>query len=293
MDIVTYALCKKNINKSIASANLGVKSISQNSEGNLVVTTKDDKEFILPIEGNLTQAQKDKLNSLDDNLLNKFSVVNSKLSFDSKQILTYDDLKDIDLIDETTIANMKYHLSNTSIHLTEEEKKKLNETNDKTEITTDVDGNKTISTNGVTSIYDKDGNIISTTIGGVKVDYNNDGTVNTTKINNLEVKQNSNGSSNIGDLKFSKDANDNVYVNNKSITTQTSTSINDTGNTVTTVVNGNITSITEKDSTGNIVNDKVLVNNKDLSEIIKNDSEWATKEDVDSVLSDTYSELGW
>ena len=293
MDIVTYALCKKNINKSIASANLGVKSISQNSEGNLVVTTKDDKEFILSIDGNLTQAQKDKLNSLDDNLLNKFSVVNSKLYFDSKQILTYDDLKDIGLIDETTIANMKYHLSNTSIHLTEEEKKKLNETNDKTEITTDVDGNKTISTNGVTSIYDKDGNIISTTIGGVKVDYNNDGTVNTTKINNLEVKQNSNGSSNIGDLKFSKDANDNVYVNNKSITTQTSTSINDSGNTVTTVVNGNITSITEKDSTGNIVNDKVLVNNKDLSEIIKNDSEWATKEDVDSVLSDTYSELGW
>ena len=293
MDTVTYALCKKNINKSIASANLGVKSISQNSEGNLVVTTKDDKEFILPIEGNLTQAQKDKLNSLDDNLLNKFSVVNSKLYFDSKQILTYDDLKDIGLIDETTIANMKYHLSNTSIHLTEEEKKKLNETNDKTEITTDVDGNKTISTNGVTSIYDKDGNIISTTIGGVKVDYNNDGTVSTTKINNLEVKQNSNGSSNIGDLKFSKDANDNVYVNNKPITTQTSTSINDSGNTVTTVVNGNITSITEKDSTGNIVNDKVLVNNKDLSEIIKNDSEWATKEDVDSVLSDTYSELGW
>ena len=293
MDIVTYALCKKNINKSIASANLGVKSISQNSEGNLVVTTKDDKEFILSIDGNLTQAQKDKLNSLDDNLLNKFSVVNEKLYFDSKQILTYDDLKDIGLIDETTIANMKYHLSNTSIHLTEEEKKKLNETNDKTEITTDVDGNKTISTNGVTSIYDKDGNIISTTIGGVKVDYNNDGTVNTTKINNLEVKQNSNGSSNIGDLKFSKDANDNVYVNNKSITTQTSTSINDSGNTVTTVVNGNITSITEKDSTGNIVNDKVLVNNKDLSEIIKNDSEWATKEDVDSVLSDTYSELGW
>ena len=293
MDTVTYALCKKNINKSIASANLGVKSISQNSEGNLVVTTKDDKEFILSIDGNLTQAQKDKLNSLDDNLLNKFSVVNEKLYFDSKQILTYDDLKDIGLIDETTIANMKYHLSNTSIHLTEEEKKKLNETNDKTEITTDVDGNKTISTNGVTSIYDKDGNIISTTIGGVKVDYNNDGTVNTTKINNLEVKQNSNGSSNIGDLKFSKDANDNVYVNNKSITTQTSTSINDSGNTVTTVVNGNITSITEKDSTGNIVNDKVLVNNKDLSEIIKNDSEWATKEDVDSVLSDTYSELGW
>ena len=293
MDTVTYALCKKNINKSIASANLGVKSISQNSEGNLVVTTKDDKEFILSIDGNLTQAQKDKLNSLDDNLLNKFSVVNSKLYFDSKQILTYDDLKDIGLIDETTIANMKYHLSNTSIHLTEEEKKKLNETNDKTEITTDVDGNKTISTNGVTSIYDKDGNIISTTIGGVKVDYNNDGTVNTTKINNLEVKQNSNGSSNIGDLKFSKDANDNVYVNNKSITTQTSTSINDSGNTVTTVVNGNITSITEKDSTGNIVSDKVLVNNKDLSEIIKNDSEWATKEDVDSVLSDTYSELGW
>ena len=293
MDTVTYALCKKNINKSIASANLGVKSISQNSEGNLVVITKDDKKFILPIDGNLTQAQKDKLNSLDDDLLNKFSVVNSKLYFDSKQILTYDDLKDIGLIDETTIANMKYHLSNTSIHLTEEEKKKLNETNDKTEITTDVDGNKTISTNGVTSIYDKDGNIISTTIGGVKVDYNNDGTVNTTKINNLEVKQNSNGSSNIGDLKFSKDANDNVYVNNKSITTQTSTSINDSGNTVTTVVNGNITSITEKDSTGNIVNDKVLVNNKDLSEIIKNDSEWATKEDVDSVLSDTYSELGW
>ena len=293
MDTVTYALCKKNINKSIASANLGVKSISQNSEGNLVVTTKDDKEFILSIDGNLTQAQKDKLNSLDDNLLNKFSVVNSKLYFDSKQILTYDDLKDIGLIDETTIANMKYHLINTSIHLTEEEKKKLNETNDKTEITTDVDGNKTISTNGVTSIYDKDGNIISTTIGGVKVDYNNDGTVNTTKINNLEVKQNSNGSSNIGDLKFSKDANDNVYVNNKPITTQTSTSINDSGNTVTTVVNGNITSITEKDSTGNIVSDKVLVNNKDLSEIIKNDSEWATKEDVDSVLSDTYSELGW
>ena len=293
MDIVTYALSKKNINKSIASANLGVKSISQNSEGNLVVITKDDKEFILPIDGNLTQAQKDKLNSLNADLLNKFLDVNSKLYFDSKQILTYDDLKDIGLIDETTIANMKYHLSNTSIHLTEEEKKKLNETNDKTEITTDVDGNKTISTNGVTSIYDKDGNIISTTIGGVKVDYNNDGTVNTTKINNLEVKQNSNGSSNIGDLKFSKDANDNVYVNNKPITTQTSTSINDSGNTVTTVVNGNITSITEKDSTGNIVSDKVLVNNKDLSEIIKNDSEWATKEDVDSVLSDTYSELGW
>ena len=293
MDIVTYALSKKNINKSIASANLGVKSISQNSEGNLVVITKDDKEFILPIDGNLTQAQKDKLNSLDDNLLNKFLDVNSKLYFDSKQILTYDDLKDMGLVDETTIANIKYHLSNTNIHLTEEEKKKINETNGKTEITTDVDGNKTISTNGVTSIYDKDGNIISTTIGGVKIDYNNDGTVSTTKINDLDVKQNSDGSSNIGSLKFSKDANDNVYVNNKPITTQTSTSINDSGNTVTTVVNGNITSITEKDSTGNIVSDKVLVNNKDLSEIIKNDSEWATKEDVDSVLSDTYSELGW
>ena len=189
MDTVTYALCKKNINKSIASANLGVKSISQNSEGNLVVTTKDDKEFILSIDGNLTQAQKDKLNSLDDNLLNKFSVVNEKLYFDSKQILTYDDLKDIGLLDETTIANMKYHLNNTNIHLTEEEKKKLNETNGKTEITTDANGNKTISTNGVTSIYDKDGNIISTTIGGVKVDYNNGNFYHLEKDNVLGYKK--------------------------------------------------------------------------------------------------------
>lgn len=116
MDIVTYALCKKNINKSIASANLGVKSISQNSEGNLVVITKDDKEFILPIDGNLTQAQKDKLNSLDDNLLNKFSVVNEKLYFDNNQVINYNDLKDISLtVDDTFNTESKNAISNRAV----------------------------------------------------------------------------------------------------------------------------------------------------------------------------------
>ena len=74
------------------------------------------------------------------------------------------------------------------------------------------------------------------------------------------------------------------------ITDQTTT---ETGNTITTITNGNIKSVTEKDNTGKIVSDKVLVNDKDLSEIIQDGSEWATKEDVNSVLSDTYNELGW
>ena len=74
------------------------------------------------------------------------------------------------------------------------------------------------------------------------------------------------------------------------ITDQTTT---ETGNTITTIINGNIKSVTEKDNTGKVVSDKVLVNDKDLSEIIQGGSEWASKEDVNSVLSDTYSELGW
>ena len=74
------------------------------------------------------------------------------------------------------------------------------------------------------------------------------------------------------------------------ITDQTTT---ETGNTITTITNGNIKSVTEKDNTGKVVSDKVLVNDRDLSEIIQDGSEWATKEDVNSVLSDTYDELGW
>ena len=74
------------------------------------------------------------------------------------------------------------------------------------------------------------------------------------------------------------------------ITDQTTT---ETGNTITTITNGNIKSVTEKDNTGKVVSDKVLVNDKDLSEIIQEGSEWASKEDVNNVLSDTYNELGW
>ena len=196
------------------------------------------------------------------------------------------------LIEDTVLTKIDTHLKDTTSHLTKNEKEKLDELGKQTETTTDVEGNKIVKTNGVTSIYDKDGNITSTTVGGVKVNYK-DGAVESTKINNLEVKKNNDGSSNLGDLKLSKDENGNIFADNKPITDQTTTATTETGNTITTITNGNIKSVTEKDNTGKVVSDKVLVNDRDLSEIIQDGSEWATKEDVNSVLSDTYSELGW
>ena len=303
MDIVTYAI----LNGQIDSAVSGIADIGMSADKTkLVFTLNDGTTRELSVDGLHTHS------NLDD-ILEKFTVVNGELYFDGKKVTNENvDLSDYykkeevdnrlnekvdkeigkSLIEDTVLTKIDTHLKDTTSHLTKNEKEKLDELGKQTETTTDVEGNKIVKTNGVTSIYDKNGNITSTTFGGVKVNYK-DGAVESTKINNLEVKKNNDGSSSLGDLKLSKDENGNVFVDNKPITDQTTTTTTETGNTITTITNGNIKSVTEKDNTGKVVSDKVLVNDKDLSEIIQKGSEWASKEDVNSVLSDTYSELGW
>ena len=303
MDIVTYAI----LNGQIDSAVSGIADIGMSADKTkLVFTLNDGTTRELSVDGLHTHS------NLDD-ILEKFTVVNGELYFDGKKVTNENvDLSDYykkeevdnrlnekvdkeigkSLIEDTVLTKIDTHLKDTTSHLTKNEKEKLDELGKQTETTTDVEGNKIVKTNGVTSIYDKNGNITSTTIGGVKVNYK-DGAVESTKINNLEIKKNNDGSSNLGDLKLSKDENGNIFADNKPITDQTTTTTTETGNTITTITNGNIKSVTEKDNTGKVVSDKVLVNDKDLSEIIQEGSEWASKEDVNSVLSDTYSELGW
>ena len=303
MDIVTYAI----LNGQIDSAVSGIADIGMSADKTkLVFTLNDGTTRELSVDGLHTHS------NLDD-ILEKFTVVNGELYFDGKKVTNENvDLSDYykkeevdnrlnekvdkeigkSLIEDTVLTKIDKHLKDTTSHLTKNEKEKLDELGKQTETTTDVEGNKIVKTNGVTSIYDKNGNITSTTIGGVKVNYK-DGAVESTKINNLEVKKNNDGSSNLGDLKLSKDENGNIFADNKPITDQTTTTTTETGNTITTITNGNIKSVTEKDNTGKVISDKVLVNDKDLSEIIQDGSEWASKEDVNSVLSDTYSELGW
>ena len=303
MDIVTYAI----LNGQIDSAVSGIADIGMSADKTkLVFTLNDGTTRELSVDGLHTHS------NLDD-ILEKFTVVDGELYFDGKKVTNENvDLSDYykkeevdnrlnekvdkeigkSLIEDTVLTKIDTHLKDTTSHLTKNEKEKLDELGKQTETTTDVEGNKIVKTNGVTSIYDKNGNITSTTIGGVKVNYK-DGAVESTKINNLEVKKNNDGSSSLGDLKLSKDENGNVFVDNKPITDQTTTTTTETGNTITTITNGNIKSVTEKDNTGKVVSDKVLVNDKDLSEIIQEGSEWASKEDVNSVLSDTYNELGW
>ena len=303
MDIVTYAI----LNGQIDSAVSGIADIGMSADKTkLVFTLNDGTTRELSVDGLHTHS------NLDD-ILEKFTVVNGELYFDGKKVTNENvDLSDYykkeevdnrlnekvdkeigkSLIEDTVLTKIDTHLKDTTSHLTKNEKEKLDELGKQTETTTDVEGNKIVKTNGVTSIYDKNGNITSTTIGGIKVNYK-DGAVESTKINNLEIKKNNDGSSNLGDLKLSKDENGNIFADNKPITDQTTTTTTETGNTITTITNGNIKSVTEKDNTGKVVSDKVLVNDKDLSEIIQEGSEWASKEDVNSVLSDTYSELGW
>ena len=303
MDIVTYAI----LNGQIDSAVSGIADIGMSADKTkLVFTLNDGTTRELSVDGLHTHS------NLDD-ILEKFTVVNGELYFDGKKVTNENvDLSDYykkeevdnrlnekvdkeigkSLIEDTVLTKIDTHLKDTTSHLTKNEKEKLDELGKQTETTTDVEGNKIVKTNGVTSIYDKNGNITSTTIGGVKVNYK-DGAVESTKINNLEVKKNNDGSSNLGDLKLSKDENGNIFADNKPITDQTTTTTTETGNTITTITNGNIKSVTEKDNTGKVVSDKVLVNDKDLSEIIQKGSEWASKEDVNNVLSDTYDELGW
>ena len=303
MDIVTYAI----LNGQIDSAVSGIADIGMSADKTkLVFTLNDGTTRELSVDGLHTHS------NLDD-ILEKFTVVNGELYFDGKKVTNENvDLSDYykkeevdnrlnekvdkeigkSLIEDTVLTKIDTHLKDTTSHLTKNEKEKLDELGKQTETTTDVEGNKIVKTNGVTSIYDKNGNITSTTVGGVKVNYK-DGAVESTKINNLEVKKNNDGSSNLGDLKLSKDENGNIFADNKPITDQTTTTTTETGNTITTITNGNIKSVTEKDNTGKVVSDKVLVNDRDLSEIIQDGSEWATKEDVNSVLSDTYNELGW
>ena len=303
MDIVTYAI----LNGQIDSAVSGITDIGMSADKTkLVFTLNDGTTRELSVDGLHTHS------NLDD-ILEKFTVVDGELYFDGKKVTNENvDLSDYykkeevdnrlnekvdkeigkSLIEDTVLTKIDTHLKDTTSHLTKNEKEKLDELGKQTETTTDVEGNKIVKTNGVTSIYDKNGNITSTTIGGIKVNYK-DGAVESTKINNLEVKKNNDGSSNLGDLKLSKDENGNIFADNKPITDQTTTTTTETGNTITTITNGNIKSVTEKDNTGKVVSDKVLVNDKDLSEIIQEGSEWASKEDVNSVLSDTYSELGW
>lgn len=303
MDIVTYAI----LNGQIDSAVSGIADIGMSADKTkLVFTLNDGTTRELSVDGLHTHS------NLDD-ILEKFTVVNGELYFDGKKVTNENvDLSDYykkeevdnrlnekvdkeigkSLIEDTVLTKIDTHLKDTTSHLTKNEKEKLDELGKQTETTTDVEGNKIVKTNGVTSIYDKNGNITSTTIGGVKVNYK-DGVVESTKINNLEIKKNNDGSSNLGDLKLSKDENGNIFADNKPITDQTTTTTTETGNTITTITNGNIKSVTEKDNTGKVVSDKVLVNDKDLSEIIQDGSEWASKEDVNSVLSDTYNELGW
>ena len=303
MDVVTYAI----LNAQIDSAVSGITDIGMSADKTkLVFTLNDGTTRELSVDGLHTHS------NLDD-ILEKFTVVNGELYFDGKKVTNENvDLSDYykkeevdnrlnekvdkeigkSLIEDTVLTKIDTHLKDTTSHLTKNEKEKLDELGKQTETTTDVEGNKIVKTNGVTSIYDKNGNITSTTIGGVKVNYK-DGAVESTKINNLEVKKNNDGSSNLGDLKLSKDENGNIFADNKPITDQTTTTTTETGNTITTITNGNIKSVTEKDNTGKVVSDKVLVNDKDLSEIIQDGSEWASKEDVNNVLSDTYNELGW
>ena len=303
MDIVTYAI----LNGQIDSAVSGIADIGMSADKTkLVFTLNDGTTRELSVDGLHTHS------NLDD-ILEKFTIVDGELYFDGKKVTNENvDLSDYykkeevdnrlnekvdkeigkSLIEDTVLTKIDTHLKDTTSHLTKNEKEKLDELGKQTETTTDVEGNKIVKTNGVTSIYDKNGNITSTTIGGVKVNYK-DGAVESTKINNLEVKKNNDGSSNLGDLKLSKDENGNIFADNKPITDQTTTATTETGNTITTITNGNIKSVTEKDNTGKVVSDKVLVNDKDLSEIIQEGSEWASKEDVNSVLSDTHSELGW
>lgn len=303
MDIVTYAI----LNGQIDSAVSGIADIGMSADKTkLVFTLNDGTTRELSVDGLHTHS------NLDD-ILEKFTVVDGELYFDGKKVANgnvdlsdYYKKKEVDnrlndkvdkeigksLIEDTVLTEIDTHLKDTTSHLTKNEKEKLDELGKQIETTTDAEGNKTVKTNGVTSIYDKNENIISTTVGGVKVNYK-DGAVESTKINNLEVKKNNDGSSNLGDLKLSKDENGNIFADDKPITDQTTTTTTETGNTITTIINGNIKSVTEKDNTGKVVSDKVLVNDKDLSEIIQDGSEWASKEEVNSVLSDTYNELGW
>ena len=67
MDIVTFALGKKYTNKSIASAMIGAKSITQEND-KIKIVTFDDTVFYLDIDGLFTDAEREKLASFSDDL---------------------------------------------------------------------------------------------------------------------------------------------------------------------------------------------------------------------------------
>ena len=195
MDIVTYAI----LNGQIDSAVSGIADIGMSADKTkLVFTLNDGTTRELSVSGLHTHS------NLDD-ILEKFTVANGELYFDGKKVTNENvDLSDYykkeevdnrlnekvdkeigkSLIEDTVLTKIDTHLKDTTSHLTKNEKEKLDELGKQTETTTDVEGNKIVKTNGVTSIYDKNGNITSTTIGGVKVNYK-DGAVESTKINNF------------------------------------------------------------------------------------------------------------
>ena len=67
MDIVTFALGKKYTNKSIASAMIGAKSITQEND-KIKIVTFDDTVFYLDVDGLFTDAEREKLASFSDDL---------------------------------------------------------------------------------------------------------------------------------------------------------------------------------------------------------------------------------
>ena len=67
MDIVTYALSKKYTNKSIASAMIRAKSISQEND-KIKIVTSDNTVFYLDIDGLFTDAERAKLAAFSNDL---------------------------------------------------------------------------------------------------------------------------------------------------------------------------------------------------------------------------------
>lgn len=81
MDIVAYALSKKYTNKSIASAMIGAKSITQEDD-KIKVVTFDDAVFYLDIDGLFTDAEREKLD--------RFSKELSRIDIDANGNITVD-----------------------------------------------------------------------------------------------------------------------------------------------------------------------------------------------------------
>jgi hypothetical protein len=89
MDIESYILSNSYTSQEVAKVTSGIKSVS-NTGSQLIFTLNDNSTLIVNLAGlsdnNYTTTDKNKLDSIDSSLLNRFAYVNNQLLFDGQSI---------------------------------------------------------------------------------------------------------------------------------------------------------------------------------------------------------------